>query len=346
MSRWIEPAPLDAAEGLAESLGTHRLVAQALLRRGYGELAAARAFLDPDEYAPTNSSELPGMQQALERLEAALQSGERILVWGDFDVDGQTATSLLVSALRQLDGQVEFHIPIRAQESHGVSLPVLQRILDAPSPPGLVLTCDTGIGAHAAVEFAASRGVDVVITDHHELPSSLPRACAIVNPRLLPAGHALAKLPGVGVAYKVVEALFSHSIGQEDASQFLDLVALGIVADVAELYGDTRYLLQRGLEQLRQPQRLGLRAIMETAGLAPENLTEEHIGFVLGPRLNALGRLDDANPAVDLLTTLDSGKARVIATQLEGLNGRRRLLTRQVFRRRALANRAAALLAR
>jgi single-stranded-DNA-specific exonuclease len=178
--------------------------------------------------------------------------------------------------------------------------------------------------------------VDVIVTDHHDLPASLPDAYAIINPKLLsplPGGetHPLGTLPGVGVAYKLAEALYVRAGNPEGVDQYLDLVALGIVADLALLRGEARYLLQRGLEALRHPRRTGLQTMMALAELYPEHLTEEHIGYVLAPRLNALGRLSDANAAVELLTTQDSGRARVLASQLEGLNAQRQLLTNQVF---------------
>jgi single-stranded-DNA-specific exonuclease len=195
----------------------------------------------------------------------------------------------------------------------------------------LLLTCDTGITAHEPIAYAQNRGVDVIVTDHHDLPPALPQAFALINPKRLAQPHPLGSLPGVGVAYKLVESLFQRAGRPAVLDAFLDLVALGIVADLAALRDDTRYLLQRGLPILRQARRAGLRAIMDTAGLNPAHLNEEHISFILAPRLNALGRLDDANPAVELLATTDEGRARVIAVQLEGLNARRKLLTGQVL---------------
>jgi single-stranded-DNA-specific exonuclease len=346
MRPWLETRTTEISAELLEIAGGQPLVAQALARRGYADPVAARAFLDPACYSSAGPRELPGLERAVERLESALRQGEHILVWGDFDVDGQTATTLLVSTLRELGGRVSYHIPVRAQESHGVNLPVLQSLLETGDPPAVLLTCDTGIAAHSAVAYAMGRQVDVIITDHHELPGSLPGeagvtsnapshlppAYVVVTPRFLPAGHRLGSLPGVGVAYKLAEALFQGAGNPAGVEQHLDLAAMGIVADVALLTGEARYLLQRGLERLRQPQRLGLQAIYERAGLNPERLTEEQIGFVLAPRLNALGRLGDANPAVELLSTQDMGRARLLALELEGLNSRRQLLTSQVLR--------------
>jgi single-stranded-DNA-specific exonuclease len=195
----------------------------------------------------------------------------------------------------------------------------------------LLLTCDTGVTDHEAIAYAQAQGVDVVVTDHHDLPSMLPEACAIVNPKMLPDAHPLRELPGVGCAYKVAEQLYSRAGKAEAAAQYLDLVALGIVADVAVQTGDTRYLLQRGLEALRHTERLGLQVMMEVAELDPAWLSEEHISFVLAPRLNALGRLADANVAVELLMTDSLERARILATELEGLNAQRKLLCDQVF---------------
>jgi single-stranded-DNA-specific exonuclease len=330
MRTWLEPRAIPIPEDLAQTVEGHPLVAQTLARRGIVTPEAARAFLDPAHYTPTSAFELPNLAAAGARLEAAIRQKESIGVWGDFDVDGQTATAVLVSTLRALGADTRFHIPVRERESHGVNLPLLEQMIAAGAR--LILTCDTGIAAHEAIEFARRQGVDVIITDHHALPEILPPAHAVVNPRLLPAAHPLATLSGAGVAYKLAEALLQTSQPASlQPSTLLDLTALGLVADLATLTGEARYLVQRGLQTLRQAGRLGITAIMESAELNPAWLTEAHIGFVIGPRLNALGRLADANLSVELLTTTDLSRARVLAATLEGLNARRQLLTSQVF---------------
>jgi single-stranded-DNA-specific exonuclease len=340
MNEWLAPQRVEVPETLQSAVGGHPLVARTLVRRGFTDVDAARAFLDPDCYRPAPPTDLPNVAEAAERVERAIQRGETICVWGDFDVDGQTATTLLVSTLRDLvvrrsakrrspqGAIVRYHIPNRKRESHGVNLPVLKQLI--ADGVDLVLTCDTGVTAHGPIAYAQAHGVDVVVTDHHDLPPALPQAHAVVNPKLLPDAHPLRELPGVGCAYKLAEALYDRAGRAADVARYLDLVALGIVADVAVQTGDTRYLLQRGLEALRHTGRLGLRVMMEVAELNPGWLTEEHIGFVLGPRLNALGRLADANVAVEFLTTDDLGRARIVATELEGLNARRKLLCDQV----------------
>jgi single-stranded-DNA-specific exonuclease len=334
MKTWIDPEPVAVSEDLQAAVGGHPLVGEELVQRGFCTPEAAEKFLDPSRYQPASPFDLPGCQVAIDRIERAIQKGESICVWGDFDVDGQTATTVLVSALKGLGAEVFYHIPVRASESHGLNLPVLKRIIQ--DGVELVLTCDTGIAAHDEVDYANSLGVDVVISDHHDPPTKLPDAYALVNPKLLPddpgeGALSMAALPGVGVAYQLAKALYERAGRADELEGYLDLVALGIVADLATLVDDTRYLLQRGLQVLRGTSRLGLQVMLSNAEIDPAHLTEEHIAFGLAPRLNALGRLSDANAAVEFLTTVDLSRARILAAQLEKLNARRKLLTDQVF---------------
>ncbi|MCY4020557.1 MAG: single-stranded-DNA-specific exonuclease RecJ [Chloroflexi bacterium] len=323
--QWEEPRAIDVPAALRDAVGGHALISEHLRRKGIRTPAAARTFLSPAHYEPASASELPDIERAVDRLQRAIRARERILIWGDFDVDGQTSTALLFSALKRKGAQVSYHVPNRFSEGHGIHLPTLVKKLEGGV--NLVLTCDTGVAAHEAVDCARGRGVDTVITDHHALPAELPAAWAVVNPRRLPAGHPLSELPGVGVAYKLIEALYQG----DDSDFLLDLVALGIVADVMVQVDDTRYLLQRGLDILRRNKRLGVRALLERAQIAAADLNEGHIGFELAPRLNALGRLGDANPAVELLTTADWQRARQLANNLEGLNAKRKFLSNQVY---------------
>lgn len=330
---WYDPVPVHIPESLQQAVGGHPLVAQVLARRGILAPEAARAFLDPAHYVPAPPSDLPDLSAAAQRLMQAIARRERVGVWGDFDADGQTATAVLVSALRDLSADVVYYIPDRLTESHGIALSALEPFLQQGVQ--VLLTCDTGIAAHEAIAYARERGVSVLVTDHHNLPAHLPPADALVNPKRLPAQHPLRDLPGVGVAYKLAQELFDGPLGSSSpkgsAEHLLDLVALGIVADVAEQRADTRYLLQCGLVQLRKPERVGLRALFETAQMDPARISAEHIGFGLGPRLNALGRLGNANLGVELLTTQDMSRARILAAQLEGLNAQRKLLSEQVY---------------
>lgn len=336
MTRWLDPHLVDISS--LATLNLPPLTAQTLIRRGILTPDSARTFLHP-EAAP--SAQFPDIEKATDLILNAIQRNDMICVWGDFDVDGQTSTTLLVQTLRALDANVIYYIPIRGKESHGVHIESLKPLLEGGVK--LLITCDTGITAHAAVDYANSCGVDVVITDHHDLGETLPNAKAIINPKLLPEDHPLRNLAGVGVAYKLAEALFDQRypgiVNKESGSDgpittpdsLLDLVALGLIADVALLEGETRSLAQKGIQSLRATQRLGLKVMAELSNTNLETLTEDTIGFSFAPRLNALGRLSDANPAVDLLLTQDPARARVLAAQIEGLNAQRRLLTSQVY---------------
>ncbi len=326
---WLEPLNIDILEDFFHAIGGNPLVSQVLFSRGMKDIDSARGFLCPANYHSTPSAELPDLEKAVRILQNAISTKKVIGVWGDFDVDGQTSTTVLVSTLRELGGNVIYHIPVRAEESHGISLPALQKFIRREVD--IILTCDTGVTSHESIEYAQNKDVPVIVTDHHDLPDELPKAEAIVNPKMLPIGHPLSSLPGVGVAYKIVEELWHVRGDVERPKQYLDLVALGIVADVALLKGDTRFLLQLGLNALRHTNRLGLVTIMEMAELNQSNLTEEHIGYILAPRMNSIGRLDDANSMVELLTTSDKGRARILALELEGMNAQRKLLSDQVY---------------
>jgi single-stranded-DNA-specific exonuclease len=331
MSRlWIEPEEVLLPHSFSDAIKGHPLIAQTLYRRGLKDYQSVQGFLDPACYHPASPFELPDMDVAVALLTKAIHTGQQLCVWGDFDVDGQTATTLLVSALHRLNANVIHHIPVRARESHGVSVSVLQEYISQGI--ALLLTCDTGIAAVQAVQLANQVGIPVIITDHHDLPVELPNAQAIINPKRLTPNHPLYTLPGVGVAYKLAEALFIHNHIESAAGELLDLAALGIVADLATIHGETRHLLQIGLPVLREMHRLGLRMMTELAELNPQNITEDHISFVLAPRLNALGRLGDANTSVEFLTTNDPLRARILAYELEGLNANRRLLSEQIYR--------------
>ena len=327
--RWEEPAPVEVPAALRDAVGGPPVLAETLVRRGYDTPERARAFLDPRHYRPAPPADLPDMACAADRIERALRDGERIGVWGDFDVDGQTSTTLLVETLRRLGADPVFHIPVRATESHGVGVEALRGFLDKGVT--LMLTCDTGVDATESVQYAAGRGVDVIITDHHELPEELPPALAVINPKRIERPHPLRALPGVGVAFQVARELFGRAGRIEESRELLDLVALGVVADLAEQVDDTRFWLQVGLLVLRRTERIGLQVMMELAELNRETLSEEQISFALGPRLNAIGRLGDANPIVELMTTDSHEAARRQVLQLERMNARRRLLTDQVF---------------
>jgi single-stranded-DNA-specific exonuclease len=326
---WNEPVAVEIPAGFRDSIGGHPLLSEVLWRRGFQDPLAVEGWFHASSSNRSDAFDLPDLGKAVERLKSAIRTGERIGVWGDFDVDGQTATTLLVSGLRQLGAKVNYYIPVRARESHGVALPALDRFLNQGIQ--LLLTCDTGITAQDAVQKAASQGVDTIITDHHALPSELPGAFAVVNPQRLFPGHPLSTLCGVGCAFQVLSALTQGTNSTFDPESLLDLVALGTVADLAILTGDNRALVQKGIEVLRRADRPGLVALYEMAEMDPTYLGEEHISFSIAPRLNAVGRLSDSNPVVDFLTGKDVPAAQLFAAQIEGLNARRQMLSQEVF---------------
>lgn len=323
MTVWLDPQPVQVPEALRRAVGGHPLVAETLARRGIVTPEAARAFLDPAAYEPASPFDLPDMERAVERLRRAIDGGEVVAVWGDLDADGQTATALLVERLRALGAMVHYAVPTRHQ-GRGLPPETVERL--AAEGARVIVTCDTGVTAHAAAELAAGMGVDLIITDHHSPEERLPPALAVINPWRLPPGHPLGPLTGVGVAFALAQAL-----DPEGADRSLDLVALGTVADVGSLTGDNRPLVQRGIEALRRTARPGLQALYRRAGVRPEGLTEEHVAFVLGPRLNALGRLADASVGLELLLTADPERAALLADDMEALNAHRQWLTRQVM---------------
>ncbi len=321
---WREPSALNIPDTLRARVGGHPLVAERLARLGLVDPDSAAAFLDPALYQCASAFELPDMDVAIARIQAALRTGEPILIWGDFDVDGQAATALLLTALKVLGANVRYHIPRRNGEGHGMRLPKLRELL--ANGYRLVITCDTGITAHEAIGYAQRETVDVIVTDHHQLPTTLPAAHAIIHPHRLPNGHKLRELPGVAVAYELIRALR----GDVECDDLFDLVALGIVADSAVLQGETRYLLQRGLAALRVSSRAGVQALCARAEINQLELDERELAFKLIPRLNAQGRLSDAADAVELLTTNDAARAQELSFQLEALNAQRKLETQLV----------------
>ncbi len=330
IKNWSLPTPPANLPEWALSLtNDNPIIAQMMLQRGIHDRDQAEQFINPDAYTPASPYDLPDMDLAVRRVQRAIETGEHILIWGDFDVDGQTSTALLTSALKGLGADVSYYIPQRGTEGHGITISRLETLIDERGVQ-LIVTCDTGIAEHQAVTVASARGIDTVITDHHQLTPTLPPAVAVVNPQRLPADHPSRTLPGVGAAYKLIEALYHEAGRAEQVDQFLDLVALGIVADVVVVVDDARYLLQRGLDVLRRAERAGLRALYDLAKVIPANVDEETIGFTIAPRLNAVGRMGDANVSVEFLTTTDAERALILANELEGMNNRRKFDTERI----------------
>jgi len=326
---WILRPDTPIPAGLAR-LKQDRRVLQLLARVGIQTAEEALAFMDASQYRPTSAYELPDIERAVSRTLDAIDRREPVLVWGDFDVDGITSTSLLVEVLRAVGAVVEYTIPTRLEEGHGVHIPRAMKWVERGIK--LMITVDTGISAHAAIDALNVAGVDVIVTDHHQLSESLPDALANVNSQRLAESHPLHVMSGAGVAYKFAEAICGRLNRTDLLPAALELAAIGLIADVVPLLRENRYLVQTGLAQLRRTQRQGIKALCHVAKLMPDVLDEEDVAFQLAPRLNALGRLADAIEGVELLTTPDPGRAAMLANQVDALNVKRRSLTQQVVK--------------
>lgn len=316
---------LPPAEQLINISGLHPLVAQLLHNRGISEPSQAELFLSADRRLEADPFLIPDMHLAVSRTYQALLSGEEIAIYGDFDADGITATALLVQGLSALGGRAIPYIPHRHREGYGLQVAALEKL--HKQGVSLIITTDTGITALTEVEKARKMGLDIIITDHHLPLASLPPAMAVVDPKRNDSACHSAELAGVGVAFKLLQALFKGSGREEILNKLLDLVALGTVTDMIPLVGDNRYWVKRGLELLNNTERPGLQEMMRCAGLKAGNLDTESISWILGPRLNAAGRLDDATTSYQLLLTQDPQEASRLASELEEKNAKRQKLT-------------------
>ncbi len=329
LKRW-QIAPPVAGQHRARFPDLSPLVVQLLHNRGVDDPALADEFL-AGRFTGDNPFQLKGMDQAVGRLRHAIRQKEPIAVYGDFDTDGVTATVLLVEVLSALGARVEPYIPHRVDEGYGLNLDSLRRLYR--QGVRLVVTVDCGIRSVYEVE-QARRGLDLIITDHHSVGAELPPAVATLNPKQPGCPYPFKNLSGVGLAYKLAQALLrvQGQMGRPaelTEESLLDLVALGTVADLAPLLGENRYLVRRGLEVLNHPSRSGIEALMANAGLRRGEVDATAISFQLGPRLNAAGRLDTAMLAYRLLTGRDPLETRELADQLGRLNQHRQELTEQ-----------------
>jgi single-stranded-DNA-specific exonuclease len=320
----LRPCPHEVQAGLASALGVSELTAGVLVRRGYDDPAAARAFL-AGELPPHDPFLLGDMALACERIRAAIADGRRICVHGDYDVDGISATALAVHLLRELGADVDWHLPSRFDEGYGVRTETLARLADEGC--GLVLTVDCGITAVEEIAEARSRGLEVIVTDHHRPGETLPD-CPIVATR--PSDYPFPELCGTGVVYKLGQALFG--VDSDIPKCHLDLVALATIADVVPLLDENRSLAIAGLRALARTQKPGLQALMKVAGVDPAAADAGAVGFRLGPRINAAGRLGHPRAALHLLLTDDAEEARLLADTLEELNHERQAVEGRILR--------------
>ena len=309
------------------------LFEQILTARGLTTRAARQAFLQPDYTAVKhNPFLLPDMKKAVARLKQARQHGEKIVIYGDYDIDGLSATALLLDAFGKFGFEdVDAFIPNRFVEGYGMTMGAVDKVRDMGAD--LIVTVDTGSLCHAEIAYAASLGIDTVVTDHHNVAETPPPSVAAVNPKFPGHAYPFRDLCGAGVAFKLVQALQTELDGLPDGYEkwLLDLVALGTVCDIVTLADENRANVYWGLQVLKKQQRPGLKALMAVAGVDPEQVNARHLGFGLGPRMNAAGRLETAQHALDMLTARDGLAALEASEKLEELNTKRRSVQDAIF---------------
>ena len=337
--RWIFATDQSAvASTLVRRLGISPLLARCLANRGFVDPEKAAWYLYPRLRNLSDPFQLPGMRHAVDRLWQARKRGEKLLLFGDYDADGVTATAILILVLRRLGWEVDYYLPHRLEEGYGLSLEAVQRCFQRTSAR-LWIAVDCGSNAHQAIAWLRDRGVEVIVLDHHQVAHPPPQVTALINPQLAsggPEAYPWGALCSAGLAFKMAHALVKQ--GREDGipeaqavelREYLDLVALGTVADLVPLTGENRILVWRGMQQLNASQRVGLRALSEVASVG-ESVGPYEIGFMLAPRLNAVGRLEDASDALELLLTEDAEIAERLARRLDRSNRERQELERSI----------------
>ncbi len=319
--RWSQlPCDEASASRLASQLNISPLLASLLVTRGMDRLEEAEQFLKgslADQHDPLL---LSGMKEAVPRIRQAVENGERILIYGDYDADGVSSTTLMIHLMRRLGATYDYYIPHRTKEGYGLHIPVLEHFHKKGFT--LIVTVDTGISAVDQVAYARSVGMDVIVTDHHEPPAILPEAYTLINPKLPYCSYPFKGLAGVGVAYKLAQAL----LGEDTPEAWTELAALGTIADLMPLTGENRVIVKSGLASMAHSAFPGMTALLGTSGWSSGEVTSTSVAFGLAPRINASGRMSHANRAVALLTAESMEEAEVIAEELDVLNKERQML--------------------
>lgn len=318
-------APSLTVDNLEKELGISRILATLLAQQGIDSTEQAKKFFEPSMEEIHDPTLLHDMDKAVERIEQAVEKQEQITIYGDYDADGITSTSLMYETLLSIGANVNYYVPNRFTDGYGPNMDAYQRLIDNGTQ--LFITVDNGVSGKNVINKVMAAGVDVVITDHHELPADLPNAVAIVHPRYPDSNYPFPDLSGVGVAFKVAWALTGEFPVEE-----LDLVAIGEIADVVNVTDENHALISYGIQQLRQGMRPGLAALMKLADIKANNLTDQDIGFGIAPRLNALGRIADANDGVKLLTSLDENESQKLAKEVDQANKERQNLVAEIMK--------------
>ena len=328
--RWIfSPLNKSLQTEIASKLKISHLLAQVLINRGITDIVSARSFLQPQIAALGDPSLLPDIEKASVRINEAVRKKEKIVIYGDYDVDGLSATALMYRCLKLVGAEVSYYIPERLEEGYGLNTDAIKKLKEGGAD--VILTVDCGINACREADVARTFGIDLIITDHHQPGQEIPNAFAVVNPKLKTSQCAFKHFSGVGIAFKLAWAIGQHFSPQRKVStEFKDfllsavgLVALGTIADVVPLLGENRILTKYGLSALQYTEIPGLRALLDIADLSNTNLDAFHVGYRLGPRLNAPGRVGNAGIVVEMLTTTCSERALEIANFLDSENKRR-----------------------
>ncbi|WP_347103901.1 single-stranded-DNA-specific exonuclease RecJ [Streptococcus anginosus] len=309
----------------AKKLGLEASVANLVYQRGIQTEEALRDFLEPSLDQLHDPYELHDMDKAVTRIRQAIENYEQILIYGDYDADGMTSASIVKEALEQLGAECQVYLPNRFTDGYGPNASVYKYFIENQGI-SLIVTVDNGVAGHEAIELAQSMGVDVIVTDHHSMPEVLPDAYAIIHPEHPEADYPFKHLAGCGVAFKLATALL-----EEVQVELLDLVAIGTIADMVSLTDENRILVKYGLSVLKNTQRIGLQELFKIAGIQENEVDEETVGFQIAPRLNALGRLDDPNPAIELLTGFDEDDARDIALMINQKNEERKEIVQKIY---------------
>ena len=309
----------------AKEEGLDGLAAQILYQRGIQTPEVLAAFLHPSLDKLHDPYLLHDMKKAVERIRRAIEDYEQILIYGDYDADGMTSASILKETLEELGAECQVYLPNRFTDGYGPNQSVYKYFIEQQAV-SLIVTVDNGVAGHEAIAFAQEAGVDVIVTDHHSLPDQLPDAYAIIHPEHPAGNYPFKELAGCGVAFKLATALL-----EQVQPDLLDLVAIGTIADMVSLTDENRIMVQYGLSLLKQSERIGLQEMMRLAGLEANQVNEETVGFQLAPRLNALGRLDDPNPAIELLTGFDEEEVAAIAAMIDEKNTERKDVVQAIY---------------
>ncbi|MDP2911463.1 MAG: single-stranded-DNA-specific exonuclease RecJ [Candidatus Omnitrophota bacterium] len=331
MKRWdIKQPDLSLRKYLSDNLLISPVISQLLINRGMQDIGKIRAFLNSSISELYNPFLMEGMREAVSRIKMAMDKKEKILIHGDYDVDGVTATALLFSTLRNFGIETVYYIPDRLTEGYGLGSSGVEEALNIKAD--LVITVDCGISSHEEVDALNKHGIDIIITDHHEPPKVLPKAYSIINPLQKGCAYPDKHLSGVSVAFKLCEAL-SSEFHDKNFWRHLDLVALGTIADVAPIIGENRMLVKEGLKLLKNKgSNKGIKALIEASGMKKDRMGAFEIGFILGPRINAAGRLGSASMAVELLLTDDDEKAKDLAEKLNEANKERQRIEKNTLK--------------